>query len=72
MSNLEFKLFNELQISITGFCVNTPEDLEELLGLLKARDIELRRLAKLFDLEHLLEGKVTCNLEVSEKIKKGN
>lgn len=71
MSHPEFKKFNELQITITGFCVNTPEDKEELLTLLNDRDTEVRRLAKVFGLEHLLEGKVTWNLEVNKATKKG-
>lgn len=69
MANPEFKEFNKLNILITGSKVNTPEDLETLLKLLDERDVEIRRLAKVFDLEHLLEGKVTWNLEVSNKIK---
>ena len=71
-SNLEFKQFNKLQIEITGFCVNTPMDLKELKDLLQQRDVEVRRLAKVFDLEHLLEGKVTWNMEVSNQIKGKN
>lgn len=69
-SNPEFKLFNDLQITITGFCVNTPADLLELLQLLDERDKEVRRLAKVFNLEHLLEGKVTWNLEVDKTMTK--
>lgn len=68
-TNPEFKEFNKLQILITGSKVNTPEDLEDLLKLLDERDVEIRRLAKVFDLEHLLEGKVTWNLEVIKQIK---
>ena len=71
MTNPEFKVFNDLQITITGFCINTPEDLEELKDLLKQRDTEVRRLAKLFGLCHLLKGKVTWNLEVNKVTKKG-
>lgn len=55
-NNLEFKKFNDLQISITSFSVNTPADLEELFLLLKKRNFEIKRLAKLFGLEDKLKG----------------
>ncbi len=50
-----FNHVNKLSNQITGFSVNTPEDLKELLGLLKEKDAELMRLAKIFDLEYLLQ-----------------
>lgn len=72
MTNPEFKRFNELQVLITGAKVNTPKEYEDLLNLLDERDVEIRRLAKVFNLEHRLVGKTTWNMEVNNLIKGTN
>ena len=57
-----FKEINAIRQVISCFCINTPEELVELNKLLDRHDKELRRLAKLFNMEHLLSENKYHNL----------